>query len=258
LAGIYISGGSGIGKTTFVRIMAQNYGINMVTDVIRSMHKKHPDIRDLPFAERQLIYTIEFIKLHHLTDRFLTDRSIFDVLAWSGTSVEMIKYLGIEMHVPDLIIMCPLPSFAWYQHNIDYFTHDLVRLSAYKEKAGKKGRLSEDDAASMIYELDRTMRNGMIQMCDTLNWPLYLIDEEIDRRPEKFQASWQRMAEKAVCLAWEIPRPTLDDLEGDAKRFMEVKMQMKAEREGKIPPPAPTVVMDTGELNNDIPNAVEE
>lgn len=223
MGGIYVSGGSGLGKTTFVKLMERTYGLRSITEVIRSIHKNKPDVRDLEFSDRQFIYELEYFKLLHInTFSFLSDRSILDVFVWSGRSAEVVKYLGLETHPPDLIILLPTPSYEWYRTYIESFTRDMTRLNAYRDKFNLKNtnRLTEEEIATLIYGIERDFGKKMRQMCDYLDWP-YFIPVVKRGEIENFQSIWQAEAEEAILQIWDVPRITLGKMPEQDKMIYE-------------------------------------
>lgn len=234
MAGIFLSGGSGLGKTTFVKLMERTYGLKSITEVIRTMHKTHPDIKDLEFLDKQFIYEIEYFKLLHIQSfNFLSDRSIFDVFVWTGRAPSIVKYLGLDSHPPDLLILLPTPTFEWYRENIEYFTRDMIRLNAYRDKFDLKhtNRLSEEEIATLIYGIEREHEKQMLSMCEMLDWPFFV--PEIKRSDyQNFQSNWQKEAEEAIIQIWNVPRLSLDNMpEEDKAAYFAYKEQVKAMRE---------------------------
>jgi hypothetical protein len=208
MAGIYLSGGAGTGKTTFCNVMQSQYGISLITDVIRGIHKRHPYISDLPTNERQLIYATEYLKIHHVNEpeRFLSDRSLLNVLAFWKMEPEIVHYLGLKNRGPDLLILLPVPTYKWYVDHIDYFL-DAIRIETYKQRAGfPKDELTHPEIASLFYEQDRDMYTRMKSMCDYLDWRHFI--PEFDRSDcEYFQANWQEQAHEVIVDLWKIKNP---------------------------------------------------
>ena len=205
MAGIYISGGSGTGKTTFCTKMSAHYGVPLIINVIRDIHTKSPYVSHLPRNERQFVYALEYIKVHHSTnpENFLSDRSLLNVLAFWKVQPEVIGFLGLENKIPDLVIILPIPAFSWYQENISCFM-DPIRIDTYKQRAGvTKAKLSETDIATLFYEEDRAMFELMKKMCEIVKWPYWV--PELDREnPENYRTHWQQQAHNAVVEIWKI------------------------------------------------------
>lgn len=213
MAGIFLSGGSGSGKTTFCKTISSHYSIPLIIDVLRGIHKKCPEISDLPKNEKQLIYATEYLKLHHTTEpsQFISDRSILNVLAFWGMNPDVAQYLGLQTKQPDLIILIPVPTYKWYVDHIDYFA-DPIRIDTYKARIGEKTAfLGRSEVATLFYEQDREMFDSMERMCEHLEWPFFI--PEIDRKNiDGFQAQWQFQAHDLVMQTWEIAPRTLEDL----------------------------------------------
>ena len=205
MGGIYLSGGSGTGKTTFCNKMSAHYNIPLITDVIRNIHKKHPYISDLPTNERQLVYATEYLKIHHTAEppRFISDRSILNVLSFWGLEPEVVHYLGLKRKSPDLLILLPVPSFQWYIEHISYFS-DEIRISTYKKRANiDQEKLVSHEIANLFYTQDRDMFSRMKTMCEYLEWNHFI--PTIDRSDvEGFQPCWQEQAHDAVVTVWGI------------------------------------------------------
>jgi hypothetical protein len=205
VGGVYLSGGSGTGKTTFCNKMSAHYGIALITDVIRNIHKKHPYISDLSTNERQLVYATEYIKIHHTSEptRFISDRSILNVLSFWGLEPEVAHYLGMKNKSPDLLILLPVPSFKWYIDHISYFS-DEMRISTYKKRAKlDQEKLERHEIANLFYTQDRDMFDRMKKMCEYLEWRHFI--PQIDRNdPDDFQRSWQQQSHDVMKEMWEL------------------------------------------------------
>lgn len=205
MGGVYLSGGSGTGKTSFCSKMSAHYGIALIVDVIRNIHKKFPYISDLPTNERQLIYATEYIKIHHTQEpqRFISDRSILNVLSFWGLEPEVAHFLGLQNKSPDLLILIPVPAYKWYIDHINYFS-DPIRISTYKKRAGiDKETLNEKEVAELFYTQDRDMYDRMRKMCEYLEWRHFI--PKIDRgNPDDFQRSWQQQAHDEMQTMWEL------------------------------------------------------
>jgi len=205
VGGTYLSGGSGIGKTSFCNKMSVHYGIALVVDVIRNIHKKYPHISDLPTNERQLIYATEYIKIHHTQERqrFISDRSILNVLSFWELEPEVAHFLDLQNKNPDLLILIPVPSYKWYINHISYFS-DPIRMSTYKKRADiEKETLNTSEIAELFYTQDRDMYDRMKKMCEYLEWRHFIPD--VDRSdPDNFQRSWQQQSHDVIKNMWEL------------------------------------------------------
>lgn len=229
MAGIYISGGSGLGKTSFVKLMERTYGVQSITNVIRTINKKHQEVQDLKKEDRQFIYEYEYLKLLHISSfNFLSDRSVLDVFVWSDRNPEVVKYLGVSGHPPDLLIVLPTPSFEWYKKHIDHFTRDMIRLNAYRDlfRVKHSEHLSEDEIAQFIYTIERNFEQKIRQMCDFLEWP-YFVPEAKRDDIENFQTHWQMEAEEAILQTWGMSRIEINMLGEDKEKYNTYKERLK-------------------------------
>jgi hypothetical protein len=207
---IYLSGGSGIGKTTFCSKMRDKYGISLVTNVIRELHSKDPGINYLTFNDRQLIYTMEYI-CHHLRleqtlhERVLSDRSLLNVLAWWGVNPKVVRHFRLELAKPDLVIILPVPSMQWYATNGFYITGDPVRRDAYLARADIMNILLYDktdySVTKLIREQDEVMYTHMCETCSELGWKHFT--PRISNW-SNFQNEWQERAEDVILSEWNI------------------------------------------------------
>lgn len=205
MGGIFLSGGSGCGKTTFCKDIVNKYpDVELVIDVIRDIHKKHPYISYLPTNERQLVYTTEYIKVHQRTEfsNFISDRSLLNVLAFWKMNPKVVSYLNLEKNNTDLIILIPVPSFKWYEEHVDYF-YDPIRINTYKQRAGiKEDSLIKAEVSKLFYEQDLDMYNSMKIMCENLGWNFYIPSINED----DFQSSWQQQSYVEIISTWFNPR----------------------------------------------------
>jgi hypothetical protein len=202
----FISGGSGCGKTTFCNRVSERYPITLETNVIRSLHKEE-DFPLLPGVAKQLTYFTRYLDLHRVSShlpnfKILSDRSILNVLAFWEIPPETVKYLGLEVIKPDLIILVSPPPFIWYRDHIDYLK-DPIRISTYKRKAGIVSELDDLKIAELFYDHDVFMFQDMARMCAMLNWNHFIPDEKM-YNIEDFQGFWQREAEAELVRTWNL------------------------------------------------------
>lgn len=206
MGGVFLSGGSGCGKTTLCKNIYERYEeVELVIDVIRNIHKKYPYISYLPTNERQLVYTTEYIRVHQIKDLkfFLSDRSLLNVLSFWKMNPKVVSYLELEDSNPDLIILIPVPNYEWYKNHVSYF-YDPIRINTYKQRAGlTKENLSDDEISILFYEQDLDMFNSMKTMCENLAWK-YFVPSINTETCENFQMSWQEQSWNIIVEMWNL------------------------------------------------------
>ena len=203
MGAIFISGGSGSGKTTFCNNMSSRYPITLETNVIRSLHKEE-SFSLLPPESKQLAYYTRYLDLHRVsaqlpTFKILSDRSLLNVLAFWEIPPDTVPYLGLDMAKPDLVILVPVPTLDWYIGHIDYLK-DPIRISTYMRKAKLTEGLDNLGIANLFHNHDYRMYRDMVKMCELLNWnrfiPSYYVGD--------FQNGWQREAEEQIINKWKL------------------------------------------------------
>lgn len=205
MGGVYLTGPSGTGKTSFCRVNRNNYGFGAITNTLTSMIDKHPGIKDLDYYERQIVFLVELLKQHHIQNiNFLADRSVLDVLAWSDVQADLVNYLGLYQKVPDLIIVIPTPPYNWYKHHYEEVVRSRLKYYLEKLNIDSAQKFDEPNSIQLMYDTERTHHKVIMKMLEELQWPYYI--PEYSFNPEGFRTSWQKDAEKKVLEVWGIDR----------------------------------------------------
>lgn len=130
---IFISGGSGLGKTTLTNKLTEVTGLPIKGEVIRSLYNSDKDFFKRPFLVRQSVIFAEYLKLHQSDESFISDRSVLDIGLWTNLNEPSIKietYLSL-IQENDVIVIVPTPSFEHYDNNPGIFFDDPLRFQAY-------------------------------------------------------------------------------------------------------------------------------
>lgn len=208
MAGIFVSGGSGLGKTTLIQALNEEYSIPLMSSFIREKHKKFPEIAQLPENDRQYIYEVGLYSLHQIRDRqFLSDRSVFDAYVRTGRKSEIVRYVDLDVIPPDLLVIVPTPPLEWYLKKIEFFISDNMRKIFYLEKAKHEPGevLNEEDFANIIYTIEKKYETQIREMADLVSWK-YFIPSYLSSDLDNFQTTWQKQAKQAIIETWGLPK----------------------------------------------------
>jgi hypothetical protein len=234
LGGIYITGPSGTGKTTFCKVMSANYGFSHCIETIKTMIQKNPDIKNLDFYERQIVFIVEFIKQHHIIGKnFLADRSLLDVLAWTDVNPEIVKHLGLFRQTPDLLVIIPTPPWSWYKHYEDKFLIS-TRFGNYRDKLNipPEREIVGDNALNIMYDVERSHSKAIMDMVRHLGWNHYVAQHSL--RPEEFIPSWQKDVERKVFEVWDVKRFSVDAFNITDEEREQVRQYLIEKREKNL------------------------
>lgn len=130
---IFISGGSGLGKTTFTKALTGKTGLPIKGEVIRSLYDNNKDLFNMPFHVRQQIIFAEYLKLHQSNEEFISDRSVLDIGLWTNVNAPMIRIESYVKYInpEDVVIVVPTPSKQHYYDNPMIFFGDPLRFESY-------------------------------------------------------------------------------------------------------------------------------
>ena len=205
MPGIYLTGPSGTGKTTFCNEVASALPISLRTNLVTGLFANHPELRDVRFMDKQLIITLKFMDLHNLTDTgsewCLSDRSILDVMAWSDNDPELIKLLPLTP--PAMILLIPTPPLDWYLHHSE-LVFDRSKYYAMKrgfEQDHYLGWSNEFEAIKSIYEIECRHQRSIHHMIQFLGWRHHMCRYTSD--VGFFQQTWQENAMEVVREIWD-------------------------------------------------------
>ena len=207
---IFVSGHSGSGKTTFVRRMCNKYGIKEVSNVMRGLRSQFKWLNEQSFEDRQEFMIQAYIDIHNRHGSFMSDRSVLDLMAWTGYTREdmylkeysMVIDEEIEMlstpvlYKPSLFILLPVPSQDWFEKNAEYFLSDKTRFDTFNDLSMKVFKYIPEKLflPTTIWSLSYEMYQRIYGMADELDWPIF-IPEFND---EDYQTSWQASAEEKI------------------------------------------------------------
>lgn len=194
---IFISGGSGLGKTTFTHQISELLKLPIKGEVIRTIYNRNPDLFSLPFLVRQQIIFAEYLKIHQSQESFISDRSVLDIALWTNLNDSVIevesflKYINQE----DIIVIVPTPPVTHYLNNPGIFYDDPLRFESYyytelyKYMTYEEARSKVEESLKLIWRLTVELEQRFVNLAKLGN--LNYIYESFD--PDNFY-SWKDKA----------------------------------------------------------------
>lgn len=191
---IFISGGSGLGKTTFTHQISELLKLPIKGEVIRSIYNRNPDLFSLPFLVRQQIIFTEYLKIHQSQESFISDRSVLDIALWTNINDPVIKVESYLKYInpEDVIIIVPTPPVDHYLNNPGIFYDDPLRFESYyytelyKYMTYEDARSNREDSLRLIWRLTVELELRFVSLAKLGN--LQYIHERFD--PDNFY-SWK-------------------------------------------------------------------
>lgn len=135
---IFVTGGSGLGKSVFCERLATEFDLPYVSEGARTLFKDS-DLESMSFDDRQYALIAHYAALHHRTDDLISDRSLIDILVWSYLYNDNSVSLPHLPYTNEYHIVVPTLCSGYYERYIDKYTGDEYRKSAYLEMMCKLG-----------------------------------------------------------------------------------------------------------------------
>ena len=180
------------------------------TDIMRGLRNQFKWLNEMSFEDRQEFMVQSYIDVHNRSDSFMSDRSVLDLLAWTGFTREdmyMTEYsmiIGSEIEMlrtpvarkPTLLILLPLPEQEWFEKNAEYYLSDPVRVNTYNDLSSQMfGYIPEKlFLPATIGSISYEFFHRIYGMADELDWPIFIPEYT----NEDYQNSWQTSAEEKV------------------------------------------------------------
>lgn len=166
---VYLSGGSGLGKTTLAKNICKKYGVTYKGSITRNAAKNDPNFMDKPFEYRQAMLLNKMLEFHYSDeDRILNDRSYLDYYVWSAKVLhKKISKKGLPetlFNPDDILIIVPTPiNVNWYLDNISIFWDDKLRREAYIQVSNYKAK-TKTDLAKVLYNVTSELENKITEL----------------------------------------------------------------------------------------------
>jgi hypothetical protein len=177
MPGIYVSGGSGLGKSFFAEGLARALKLDYVdASVGNFLHLQ--DFEKLPFEIRQLalilFYREKFTNASFRALRekrnFVADRSMLDYFAWGD--IPPYPMFSALLPTPDCLVLVPTPHIEWYVLHAEVFTRKALRQKAYAEKA-KTLLQSAELSPTTLHRVSLHYEDQLTHWCKALDWTYY-------------------------------------------------------------------------------------
>lgn len=194
---VFISGGSGLGKTTFTSRISELLKLPVKGEVIRSLYNSHKDLFALPFLVRQQIIFAEYLRIHQLNEKFISDRSVLDIALWTNVNDEVIKVQSYLKYIKpeDVVVVVPTPSLQHYLDHPEIFYDDPLRFDAYyyteiyKYMSREEALENREEVLRHIWRLTVELEHRFVKLAQAGDFTL--VYNKAD--PDNFY-SWQDQA----------------------------------------------------------------
>lgn len=135
---IFLSGPSGVGKTTFVNTFCENNkDYNKVVNILTTISTN----KLITFLDRQNLMINNLIELHNSSKNYICDRSILDVIMWTMAGNGLYSYKTFYNTLSRIksfndtiyIIITTPPNFKSFKPILESILSEPKRYKAYQE-----------------------------------------------------------------------------------------------------------------------------
>lgn len=144
---IFITGGSGLGKSTLLNEVNRRLGLKKYTEITRKLQQSNTDFYSMGQVLRQTMIETAYKRLmkEEMVDG-ISDRSILDIEAWTNFVTNRNVKSSVNkdcFKAGDVLVIVPTPDLSWFVNHKTHFYSDDIRFKIYHEAKTKLGKTDE-------------------------------------------------------------------------------------------------------------------
>ena len=144
---IYVSGGSGLGKSTFTQRLSKKLDLEYKSEGCRDLYDTVTDFLNQDFLYRQELLVNLYRRLYEYNGSFVSDRSVLEIICWTlnyslSLSVEelarhangLLTNYNYNTSSNNIYVIVPTPNIEIYKSIYEsHIKTDPFRLDTFKE-----------------------------------------------------------------------------------------------------------------------------
>jgi len=136
---IWVIGGSGLGKSSFVDTTSEYFNLKHVPEAMREAPKS---VWEMDFLSTQLYFVMQYIsRQFHSACGTIHDRCLLDTMLWgmyphynNEPFVDLFKKNNVFVDFLDVFVIAPTPKFSFYKEHKEIWLDDPLRKSCYSNE----------------------------------------------------------------------------------------------------------------------------